>query len=371
MARLVVMLSGIPIFNPFNSLYIQPHVTSGGFIYQNIISSISEVQTASLAQIITDMTGHLWIGIFCLLGLSGLVLRHPVLAVAYAPLAGFALLNYVIGNRAIFYSAPMMWFGGAWLLSTLFRLSTARFYPQIWPIDLPDPKAKFQKTSSLFAGMVMLVVAFFASPRDFLPQPSFSLPVMTAFKALEDLKKPGIIASWWDYGYASRFLNGAPTLHDGGNFTGPATHFMARALVTNDLNQTAAILRFLVRDGTHFLAWYKSKSSQANSAHNNSDAAGFDRLIAARNNWPAPTVYLVLTGEMERWMHSISKTANWDIDKGRAKTIQLDYWQSSYVRLFHRRETGKGPFKLIYDDYPHVRVFMLDNSAQLVFLPLA
>ena len=34
--------------------------------------------------------------------------RHPVIAIAYGPLVAFGLLNLVIGNRAIFYSAPIM-----------------------------------------------------------------------------------------------------------------------------------------------------------------------------------------------------------------------------------------------------------------------
>ena len=47
--------------------------------------------------------------------------RHPVIAVAYAPLAGFALLNYIIGGRAVFYSAPMIWFGATFLMTTSTR----------------------------------------------------------------------------------------------------------------------------------------------------------------------------------------------------------------------------------------------------------
>jgi hypothetical protein len=34
----------------------------------------------------------------------------------------------------------------------------------------------------------------------------------------------------------------------------------------------------------------------------------------------------------------------------------------SYIKLFHYGASHHGPFALIYDDYPHVRVFKLDGS---------
>ena len=33
------------------------------------------------------------------------LIRHPVIAIAYGPLVAFGLLNFVIGNRAIFIRA--------------------------------------------------------------------------------------------------------------------------------------------------------------------------------------------------------------------------------------------------------------------------
>ena len=47
--------------------------------------------------------------------------RHPVYAIALGPLAVFAMLNFVIGNRAIFYSAPAVWFGLAFIIITAGR----------------------------------------------------------------------------------------------------------------------------------------------------------------------------------------------------------------------------------------------------------
>ena len=63
-----------------------------------------------------------------LVGLTGLALftfRHPILALVYGPLVGFGLLNFLVGNRAIFYAAPILWFGVAFLLTTLGRYIAA------------------------------------------------------------------------------------------------------------------------------------------------------------------------------------------------------------------------------------------------------
>ena len=52
------------------------------------------------------MTGSVFVGSFCMFGMIFWAIRHPVLAVAYVPLAGFAIFSIVLGNRALFYSAP-------------------------------------------------------------------------------------------------------------------------------------------------------------------------------------------------------------------------------------------------------------------------
>ena len=61
----------------------------------------------------------MWLGLIGLVGLAMFAIRHPVMAVAFSLLIAFGLLNFVIGNRAIFYSAPMLWFGVAFLINTL------------------------------------------------------------------------------------------------------------------------------------------------------------------------------------------------------------------------------------------------------------
>ncbi|GIS11743.1 MAG: hypothetical protein CM15mP115_08940 [Alphaproteobacteria bacterium] len=81
------------------------------FHFPNTLSTITEIRTVSFSQILFNTTGSIEMGIVCLAGLALFQYRHPVIAFAYGPLVAFGLLNFVIGNRAIFYSAPIMWFG--------------------------------------------------------------------------------------------------------------------------------------------------------------------------------------------------------------------------------------------------------------------
>ena len=63
-----------------------------------------------------------------------------------------------------------------------------------------------QKAGIVAAGM-MFLAAYQASPTDYIPQPSFPKPVMSAFAMLADRVDEPFVASWWDYGHASWFFS--------------------------------------------------------------------------------------------------------------------------------------------------------------------
>ena len=109
-------------------------------------------------------------GFVCLSGLFLFLLRNPVIAIAYGPLAVFGLLNFVIGNRAIFYSAPIMWFGFAFLMTT-----SAKFIAKnILERDFVIQRDRMASTSPLASQCLLLV----NSPTDYVPRPSFPKPVL-------------------------------------------------------------------------------------------------------------------------------------------------------------------------------------------------
>ena len=289
--------------NPFESDYVQDDIEGFGFLFPNTLTTITETARISLSDIFVSACGSLEMGLVCVLGLGLWTIRHPVNALAYGPLAAFALLNFVVGNRAVFYSAPILWFGAAFLVT-----SATRFVVQAIQSTPNNKVVKscVTQTATVTGALLAMIIAWVNSPTDYLPHPSFPKPVLQGLIKLEGIatSERSVVASWWDYGYASLFLNNLPTLHDGGTQIGPNTHFVASALLKSDQKETVGILQFLARAGNTHIGSHNSSAS-LNTAFN-TPASG-----------PIPDIYLVLTSQMAGWIGSISKLGNWNIETGK------------------------------------------------------
>ena len=128
------------------------------------------------------------LGVFCVIGLGLWALRHPVIAVAYGPLAAFGLLNFLIGNRAIFFSAPILWFGGAWLAITITRYVGVMAEQQFGGEKASETVKRlfgFQWLPATIGGVACLFISWQASPTEYVPRPSFPKPIMAAFEAID------------------------------------------------------------------------------------------------------------------------------------------------------------------------------------------
>ena len=309
-----LLISGVSLPNFFPSSYLGEDIVFGNLIFPDTHKTITELSIVPLSKILTNATGHIGLGVFCVVGLGLWAMRHPVIAIAYGPLAAFGLLNFIVGNRAIFFSAPILWFGGAWLAITFTRYVAVRAEGQFGGERASTHIKRifsFNWLPASIGAAACLFVSWQASPTDYVPRPSFPKPIMAAFEAIgtnvQDEK--AVVASWWDYGYASMLFNGQPTLHDPGLQTTPTTHLFARAILSPDQLQTAAMLRYLARDGHLGIA-------RDGQDQNNLLNAMRDSLTQ-----PAPDIYLVLTSQMAGWMGSISKLGNWDVDKGRPISV--------------------------------------------------
>ena len=305
--------------NPFESIYLQTHVSHGDFLFPNTIDTITEVTRVSVTEILVRAAGSVEMGLVCLIGLALWAARHPVMAIAYGPLAAFALLNFLIGNRAIFYSAPIFWFGTAFLMTSAARFVTEAISSQ--PNAVTQPRSVSSSVSIAIASL-SLAIAWVNVPSDYVPRPSFPKPVLEGLVKLENIatSEASVVATWWDYGYASLFLNKLPTLHDGGSQTGPATHFFAQALLMSNQLKTVRTLQFLTRQGADSIQQYNSKAALFHDVNQPADGN-------------VPDIYLVLTGQMDGWISTISQLGNWDIETG--KPIRLpDNNGASHVEYF-------------------------------------
>ena len=81
-----ITLSGATVFNPFTLNYAQENRSVAEFIYENALETVSEAQAVSLEQVLVLTTGSVEMGVVSLAGLAIFAFRHPVKAVALAPL---------------------------------------------------------------------------------------------------------------------------------------------------------------------------------------------------------------------------------------------------------------------------------------------
>ena len=88
--------------------------------------------------------------------------------------------------------------------------------------------------------------------RTYVPRPTFSKEVLAGFAAVNGQYDPEstVVATWWDYGYASTFLNNLPVLHYGGAVNTATTHFMARAFLDEEQTASFGTMKFLANQGS-------------------------------------------------------------------------------------------------------------------------
>ena len=300
-SALFIVLSGAEFFNPLKSFYLFPIVTTHNFIFSSALSTVTEVSQIAFSEILYRMTGSILVSMFCLLGIVFWAVRHPVMAIAYAPLAGFVFFTIVLGNRALFYSAPFLWFGGAYLAVLMIRLGTYQFMPRF---------GSFAQTLTTLVSTatcgILLIFIWATGPVNKIAKPSVPVPVIKALSEMKTIAEDdkSIVASWWDYGYASILMNGLPTFTDPGLHTLEVNYFIADALLSSNQTYTADTLRFLARGGLNSLEGIIV------------DRTALTQIMIDNRDKPAPSVYLMLTDQMTNWMTSISKIGRWDIDLG-------------------------------------------------------
>ena len=303
---LFLALSGLPLKGfgfSSSSSYLIDALLFEGLTFPNTFETITEIAQVPFADILARSSGSVWLGVISVIGLGLWGLRHPALAIVFGPAAAFALLNFAIGNRAIFYSAPMLWFGFGWLLILAFRWAGQYLnYPPL------------QIAVLLVATMLGLASVWGASPTSYVQAPTFDKQTVTHFQKLEALVPDAnaAVASWWDYGYMSMLINGKPTLHDGGSQTTPTTHFIANNLLRRSQKEAALELNMLGNKGYAGVIAHRL-SDKENSTQSRSDDTA---------------IYLVLTQDMTRWMPSISKVGAFDIKAG--KPYQFDGVKQGY-----------------------------------------
>ena len=293
-----ISISGIDFFNPFLSGYLTTEIDIAAFIFPNTLSTITETSKLTWGEAMTHATSSVYIALVSLTGLALWAIRHPVLAISMSPLLALGLLNFIIGNRFIFYATPMLWFGLGYLL-----ILTAKFIQ--CKMMRGQVKTCPGPIAPVAGALVSLAIVWGNTPTKYIPRVSFPELTLAGFASLDGQFDPAktVVASWWDYGYASNYLNQLPVLNYGGAVNTPATHILARALLDKDQHNSLGMLKFLSTEGIQGVDAQPGIAA-LNQAFNNA------------HNIVAPDVLLIVTNQMADWMVSISKLGNWDIENG-------------------------------------------------------
>lgn len=324
-SALFLALSGLPFKGlgiSGESNYLNDVLAYEGLIFPNTFDTITEISQVPFGDILKRISGSFWLGALSLLGLALWGLRHPALAIVFGPAAAFALLNFVIGNRAIFYSAPMVWFGFGWLVLILAKWIEHRL------------RLVRLRYSIIGVGVIASFISvWLASPTDYLQGPSFDKKTVAHFQKLQEILPDDnvVIASWWDYGYMSMLVNGRPTLHDGGNQVSPSTYLIANNLLQRSQKTVARELQLLGDKGYESVLMERQKGIAENDVNQ----------PYLKNT----SVYLVLTANMAKWMPSISKIGAADIKTGKPASFdgtkegyQLYYGNLECLRTSNNQE---------------------------------
>ena len=225
---LFIAISSLDFYNPLTSGYLMTTLDVSTFKLPNTLSTITEAQHLSSAALLAQATGSIELGLVCLFGLALWAIRHPVMAVAMSPLLGLALLNFIIGNRFIFYATPMRWFGLGYFLTIL----VSYIQQSIFSTQHASWRHNMLPAGAAVIGLMMV---WTNTPTNYVPRPTFSKETLAGFATIDRQfdANSTVVATWWDYGYASTFLNNLPVLHYGGAVNTATTHFVARALLDN------------------------------------------------------------------------------------------------------------------------------------------
>ena len=128
----------------------------------------------------------------------------------------------------------MLWFGFGWMLFTTARIVSEKL-----------KKDQFRNAAVLLSALSGFVVVWFSSPTTYVQGPTFDKRVVKPFAEIEQVitSNNAVIATWWDYGYMSMFMNQMPTFHDGGSQTSPTTYFIANSLLSTSQKRAADRLK--------------------------------------------------------------------------------------------------------------------------------
>ena len=269
--------------------------------FPNTFSTITELAKIDFVRTLEVLTSHAGIGAIGAIGFLVFLIARPSKGLIFLPFFMMGMLSFIAGRRFAFFAAPFVWFGVAWLILTLTRVFAA-----VVQRKMAQKKISFiQETAVLAVSAVMVMGTASILTFNYMPRPSFDRPTVETFAQMRGLNgdKPGIFASWWDYGYMAHFKSGMNTLHDGGTQKSPRTHLFARGLVSPEQRELIQITKFISTEGNEGI-------------NANAQSLGALNQAIIKADLPDQPIYLVMTNQMQAWAQTIAKLGKHDVVNG-------------------------------------------------------
>ena len=288
--------------SPYLAKYLSTNVNVKDLVNQtnlnfnSIYRFIGEQQKLPLIEII-KVEGSDFLGLACFLGIVLWGITYPATFLGLVPLSLFFLLSVLIGQRAVIYSLPFMWFGLSYLTNFL-----AFKFISFSKIEINKFYVYFFTSLTLIIFSILITNAFNKQINRTLITPNIT-KAMIEMKDLISDKDNSAIALPWSYGYQSLLYNDIPVLIHPGRPTSPRHYFISRAMTSFDLTETKKILSYIVDGNVEKINEKKLDS--------------FISLSKDLYNSPVSEkdIYIMLTQQQRLWMKLNAATAYWDIEK--------------------------------------------------------
>ncbi len=294
--------------NPYLSGYLSANIQSSDLVnksslnFNSIFRFIGEQTKVPLYELF-QLEGSIYLGLACVLGLLLWGISYPIIFIGLIPLTMFFLLSIVLGQRALFYSLPFMWFGFGYL----FNFITFKII-RLNKIILNKYYVYALTTLFLICFAIFFTNAFNKYYWGTLVSSSTTKAMIKMNDLVED-RENSAIAAEWTYGYQSLLYNDIPVLIHPGIPTSPRHYFISRAFTAFDLDETTKILNYIASGNVEKINEKKIKSF----------------IDLGKDLYQSPlidkNIYLMLTNQQRHWMKSAGATAYWDIENNKPITF--------------------------------------------------
>ena len=294
----------ILINNPYLSAYLSANIQSQDLVnttvlnFNNIFEYIGETQKKPIIDLF-KLENSLLIGIICFVGLAIWGISNPVMFIGFAPLSFFFMLSIILGQRALFYSLPFMWFGFGYFINFMtMKIISIR--------NLETNKNLIYILTSVVLIIFTIIVTNSYPKKMELPIfDTSTYKAMIKMKNIVNDKNKSVLVANWSYGYQSLFYNDIPVLIHPGMPISPRHYFIARAFTALDLEETSKILNYVASGNIEQI----NEKKLDNFINLSKDLFNSEKS--------KDDIYIMLTGQHRLWMNTTGSVAYWDIENNR------------------------------------------------------